>query len=62
MPVILGSENFETWLDPLEREPEVFSSFFKPFPADKMQTYPVSTFVNSPKNNSPQCIQAATLL
>jgi hypothetical protein len=27
-----------------------------------MQSYPVSTYVNSPKNNSPQCIQASTLL
>jgi putative SOS response-associated peptidase YedK len=62
MPVILGSDSYHTWLDPMERKPEAFSAFFKPFPADLMQTYPVSTFVNSPQNNSPQCIQAATLL
>ena len=62
MPVILAPENYATWLDTQEREPDAFTPFFKPYPADQMQTYPVSTYVNSPKNNSPQCIQAATLL
>ena len=62
MPVILAPEDYPTWLDTQERQPEAFTAFFKPFPADLMQTYPVSTYVNSPKNNSPQCIQAATLL
>jgi len=45
-----------------ENKGEVFQHLFKPFPDEEMQTYPVSPFVNSPRNNSPQCIQASSLL
>ncbi len=62
MPVILPAESYADWLKPEEGRPEDFQPFLKPFPAGVMQVYPVSTFVNSPKNNSPQCIQANTLL
>ena len=62
MPVILPPESYAGWLKPEEGRPEDFQSFLMPYPAAVMQSYPVSTFVNSPKNNSPQCIQASTLL
>lgn len=62
MPVILASEDHDTWLDPVENKAEVFQPLLRSFPAELMQTYPVSTFVNSPKNNSPQCIQASSFL
>jgi hypothetical protein len=29
----------------------------KPFPANQMQLTPVSTLVNSPRNESPRCIE-----
>jgi putative SOS response-associated peptidase YedK len=29
----------------------------KPFPAEKMQLVPVSTLVNSPRNERPECVQ-----
>ena len=62
MPVILPIESFDTWLKTEEGKPEEFQSFLNSYPAELMQAYPVSTYVNSPKNNSPQCIQAANLL
>jgi len=62
MPVILPAESFEAWLKREEGKPEEFQPFLKSYPADLMQAYPVSTYVNSPKNNTPQCIQAANLL
>ena len=62
MPVILHSEDYDTWLDPAENKGEIFKPLLKPFPAEMMQTYPVSPYVNSPKNNSPQCIQASSFL
>jgi putative SOS response-associated peptidase YedK len=62
MPVILAEEDYNNWLDPSEKNPGAYQSLLKPFPAELMQAYPVSTFVNSPKNNSPQCIQASSLL
>jgi len=62
MPVILPPEKYSEWLKPEEGQPEDFQSLLTSYPADLLQAYPVSTFVNSPKNNSPQCIQASTLL
>jgi putative SOS response-associated peptidase YedK len=59
MPVILARDSFQTWLRPDEGKPEEFQPLLIPYPPDEMQAYPVSTFVNSPKNNSPQCIQAS---
>lgn len=62
MPVILDPADYQTWLDPREGKPEDFQHLLDPYPDELMQAYPVSTFVNSPKNNSPLCIQAGTLL
>lgn len=62
MPVILHPGDYQTWLDPREGKPEDFQGLMKPFPDPLMDSYPVSTYVNSPRNNSPQCIQAGTLL
>jgi putative SOS response-associated peptidase YedK len=62
MPVILHPDDYQTWLDPKEGGPEKFQPLLEPYSPDDMQTYPVSTYVNSPQNNSPQCIQASTLL
>jgi putative SOS response-associated peptidase YedK len=61
MPVILPTESYQTWLSPEEVKPEQLQPLMIPYPAGEMQAYAVSTFVNSPKNNSPQCIQASAL-
>lgn len=58
MPVILPPENHQEWLTPGEKSPVELNPLLKAYPADEMQAYPVSTFVNSPANDSPQCIQA----
>jgi len=62
MPVILPPETFQTWLAPEESQPEQFLPLLISYPAESMQAYPVSAFVNSPKNNSPLCIQGSTLV
>jgi len=62
MPVIIPSEKYAEWLKPEEGQPEEFQPLLVPYPPESMQAYPVSTYVNSPKNNSPQCIQGSTLL
>jgi putative SOS response-associated peptidase YedK len=62
MPVILDPADYQAWLDPEEIKPEDLQGLLKPFPGGSMDSYPVSTYVNSPKNNSPQCIQPGTLL
>jgi putative SOS response-associated peptidase YedK len=53
MPVIIDAQNYEQWLDPKTGKTELL----KPYSTEKMICYPVSTQVNSPKNDRPECIQ-----
>ena len=50
MPVILERSDEEHWLSPLS-DPELLS-LLKPYPAEKMKAYKISSLVNSPKNDS----------
>jgi putative SOS response-associated peptidase YedK len=56
MPVILATADYETWLDPKNRDAPSLLALLKPFPPEHMRARPVSTYVNSPKNNDPRCI------
>lgn len=56
MPVILEPEDYDTWLNPGDR-PQQALHLLRPFPAERMAAYPVSTWVNSPRHDDPQCIQ-----
>lgn len=56
MPVILPREARELWIDPEFRGKEQLLALLRPYAADDMIATPVSTVVNSPKNESPQCI------
>ncbi len=55
MPVILEKEDYDVWLQP-GNQPEQGKHLLRPFPAERMATYPVSKLVNSPRNDSPDCI------
>ena len=61
MPVILPQESEEIWLDATIEDPKVLSSMLIPFPAGSMEAYVVSDLVNSPKNETPDCIAPAHL-
>ena len=56
MPVILPSAVYDRWLDPAECSPDQLNELLKPYPAARMTAYPVSTLVNNPKNDSPECV------
>jgi putative SOS response-associated peptidase YedK len=56
MPVILDAKDYDQWLDPAPQTPENLLPLIKPFPADKMSAYPVSTMVNKPGNDHPECV------
>ena len=56
MPVVLAPEEMTTWLDPGIQDPAELIPLLDAFPAGEMEGYPVSTFVNSPGNDSPRCI------
>lgn len=56
MPVILDAQDYDRWLDPAPQTPENLLHLIKPFPADRMSAYPVSTLVNKPSNDRPECV------
>ena len=58
MPVILAPADYDLWLDPEFQDKEKLQSLLRPYPADEMTAYPVSTLVNSPRNENPMCIDA----
>lgn len=55
MPVILDPEDYGTWLDP-DTKADLLMHLLRPAPVARLETYPVSTAVNSPANDGPACI------
>jgi len=62
MPVIIPRAHQDQWLDPSAADRERLLDMLKPYPAAEMEAYPVSKRVNSPSNNSPECIQRLKLV
>jgi putative SOS response-associated peptidase YedK len=58
MPVILRPRDYELWLDPALQEAAPLLPLLTQFPSDEMKMQPVSTRVNSVKNDDPTCIEA----
>ena len=58
MPVILPAADRDAWLDP-EAEREELVSLLRPYEGNDLETFPVSRFVNSPRNNDERCVQPA---
>ena len=56
MPVILHEKDEGTWLDPELQDPVKLKALLKPYPADSMEMYEVSTAVNSSKHDEPTFI------
>ena len=57
MPVILPEKNINEWLDPDNKDTVALKKLLVSYPTKEMKAYPVSKFVNSPKNDSPECIK-----
>ena len=51
MPVILSPEHYDTWMDPELTDPVRLKRLLAPYPSERMEAYPVSTRVNTPKDN-----------
>ncbi len=58
MPVIVAPENYEVWLDPDVREADWLTPLLTPYPAEALEAYPVSRFVNSPSNDDERCVES----
>ena len=62
MPVILAQDAEATWLDPEIDDADDLMPLLMPCPADRLEAYPVSPLVNSPQNDSPECVLPAQML
>ena len=55
MPVILKKENEGKWLQEIEISEA--QAMLEPYTLEDLEAYPVSTLVNSPRNNSEEVLQ-----
>jgi putative SOS response-associated peptidase YedK len=62
MPVILRRDDYDLWLDPGITDSARIVDLLAPYDAQLMKKYPVSTRVNSVKNDDPQCAQEIRLV
>ncbi|MBC7969169.1 MAG: SOS response-associated peptidase [Verrucomicrobia bacterium] len=56
MPVMLAPEQYDQWLDATTPAASLHQ-LLHPYPASAMQSYPVSTTVNSPMHDTPECVK-----
>lgn len=54
MPLVLHPRHYAGWLNPETKGP---SSLLAPFDNGELTAYPVSTYANDPKNDSPKCVE-----
>lgn len=57
MRVILKQDDYELWLDPELQAKEPLLPLLVPYASDEMRTDPISTHVNSPRNDDSACIE-----
>jgi putative SOS response-associated peptidase YedK len=56
MPVILGREAEDVWLNS-HAAADALRSLFAPYFSDRMETRPVCSWVSNPKNEGPRCLE-----
>jgi putative SOS response-associated peptidase YedK len=56
MPVILNPAAYAEWLSVEPQAPEQLIRLLAPYPSEEMTAYPVSTLVNSPRNDVAECV------
>jgi putative SOS response-associated peptidase YedK len=59
MPVILAPADWDAWLETEAKEAGGLQGLLKPYSAEDMMAWRVSTMVNSPRNDLVECIEAA---
>jgi len=56
MPVILRPDQFDRWLSSDTTPLPQLARLLQTFPAEEMQVFPVSSYVNKVVHDSPECI------
>lgn len=61
MPVILAPTAYDQWLDPKFQHTDSLKALLRPYPSDALRAYPVSTLVNNPRHDVPQCLEPVSV-
>lgn len=61
MPVILAPTSYDQWLDPTFQQAEPLKALLRPYLSEELTAYPVSTFVNNPRHDAPQCLEPVSV-
>ncbi len=61
MPVILPSDKYPLWLEPSPQSLNTLQDLLISYPTDEMIASPVSSYVNNPANNGPDCLVGTEL-
>jgi putative SOS response-associated peptidase YedK len=56
MPVILDPRDYDLWLDPKVKDAGKVLPLLQPYGGAELKAYPVSTWVNNPRHDDPQCM------
>ena len=59
MPAIIAPAHYDLWLDPKITDKDEIMGYINSAPSTSLVTYPVSTWVNSPKHDEDRCIQTS---
>jgi putative SOS response-associated peptidase YedK len=59
MPVILQPADYDRWLDPTVTDAKVLKPLLRPFAGEPMEAVAVSTRVNNPRFDGPECLEPA---
>jgi putative SOS response-associated peptidase YedK len=55
MPVILGQDSYDLWLDPGMNDVDTATELLRPYGAQFMRRYPISTRINHVTNDDEEC-------
>ena len=61
MPVILSPASYDQWLDPTVQHMEPLKALLRPYSSEEFMAYPVSTLVNNPRHDAPQCLEPVSV-
>lgn len=57
MPVIVGQEDHERWLNQNIHDPQAVADICRPYPSELMFATAVSDYVNNARNDGPECLR-----
>jgi len=55
--VLLSPSECDQWLDRDITDPQQLKGIYTPYPADPLQATPISSLINNPRHDSPDCLE-----